>query len=55
MTTEPRAERGHPPVPTRSGIDQCRLQDKVDEGAAQIAVLAQHGGAVAQLMRVDLK
>ena len=49
VATEARAERGHPPQAVRHGIFQRAFEDEINGRAADVAELAQDGGAVAHV------
>jgi len=55
VATETRAECGHPPEAIGHGIIQRGLQNKIDGGAADVPEFAQHGGAVAHVIRTQFQ
>src|SRR5258706_12833949 len=55
VAAEAGAERRHPPPTAGGTLLECALQDKEHEGAAQVAELAQHCAAPAQVFRVELE
>src|SRR5579883_138380 len=50
MAAEPGAKGTHPPIPGSLFCSQGGLQHKINRGAAQIAVLRQHGGTVVEVL-----
>ena len=55
VAAEAGAERGQPPPAAGRVVGERRLEHEVDEGARQVAVLAQHRRAVAERVAVELE
>ena len=55
MAAETRPEGGHPPYTIRHGIIEGRLQHKIDGWAADISEFAQDGGAVPNIVLLQIK